>query len=36
MGIGDWGLGIWVWGLGGCGQTQKTHHPKPKHTTQKK
>jgi len=27
MGIGDWGLGIWVFGVGGKTQTHKTKKP---------
>jgi len=35
MGIGDWGLGVWVLGGGGQPPTPKTKNPTP-HTTKQK
>jgi len=32
MGIGDWGLGVWVLGVGGGGATPKHQNPQTKNT----
>jgi len=36
MGIGDWGLGIGVWGFGGLGESHKTKKQNPQNQNPKK
>jgi len=36
MGIGDWGLGIGVFGVGGVGADPQPHTQKPKHKDPRK